>query len=68
MNNENFTIATQKRLAEGDSLRIERNHASLETIHLLFVILSSKESINIPLLERIGIDPKKLLQESESFL
>ena len=68
MNNENFTIATQKRLAEGDSLRIERNHANLETIHLLFVILSSKESINIPLLERIGIDPKKLLQESESFL
>ncbi|MGL4986599.1 MAG: Clp protease N-terminal domain-containing protein, partial [Treponemataceae bacterium] len=53
--NDKFTIKAQEALQNALALAQRSDHAEVGTDHLLFSLLQQKESIIIPLLEKIGI-------------
>lgn len=63
MNLDTCTIKTREAIGEASSIAQRRDHAQIETDHLLFALLSQEGGIVPPLVERIGISASALLKE-----
>jgi len=56
-----FTRKTQEALGAAQSLARERNNSQVTPLHLLLALLGQPEGIVLPLLERLGIAPKTMI-------
>jgi ATP-dependent Clp protease ATP-binding subunit ClpB len=65
MNLEKFTIKAQEALEGARATAESKNHQTLEPEHLLYSLLNQKEGVIPPLLGKIGVNEKTLLQAIE---
>ncbi|MDR2095985.1 MAG: ATP-dependent chaperone ClpB [Treponema sp.] len=68
MDYERLTIKAQEALNTASSLAQQNDHSQVETEHILTALLSQQDGISTSIVERIGADPKQLLQEAESLM
>ena len=52
-----FTVKLQEAIEQGNQFAGEQNHSQLEVAHILLALLSQKEGVVRPLLEKIGVSP-----------
>ncbi len=64
----NFTIKAQEALQLAHEAALERSQQQVDTMHLLFGILSQEESIVLAILEKLGIDKEALKKRVENAL
>ncbi len=60
MRYDKMTVKAQEALQEADSIAHKGNHASIDVEHLLSALLEQPDGIVVPLLDRIGADPREL--------
>ncbi len=60
-----LTIKSQEALFEAQEEASKRGHQQIEPSHLLYVLLSQKDGIVRPIINKIGADPSTILQETE---
>ena len=60
MNINRFTIRTQEALYSAQEIAKERNNPELEVEHVLLSLLNQKESIIVPIVQRIGVSVDSL--------
>jgi ATP-dependent Clp protease ATP-binding subunit ClpB len=65
MDYEKYTIKAQEALNEAVSIAQRSDHSQVETEHILKVLLEQEGGVVRPVIERIGADPARLLQETE---
>ena len=63
---DKFTLKAQEALSEARQLAESRNHAQLETEHLLGALMDQEGGLTMPILERIGANHAALRQELEA--
>ncbi len=63
-----FTRKTGEALQAAQALARERNHAQVAPEHLLVALLGQPEGVVLPVLERVGVAPKTLLDRTEELL
>jgi len=68
MNLDKCTVKTREAIQEASSIAQRRDHAQVETDHLLYALLSQDGGVIPPLVERIGVAPSALLSELENRL
>lgn len=68
MNPNNFTIKTQEALAEAQQIAFDRNHAYLDTFHLLKAILKVDNDVTPFLFSKMGVAVKNIEQELDKLL
>jgi ATP-dependent Clp protease ATP-binding subunit ClpB len=68
MDYEKFTNKAQEAINEASGIAQKNDHAQIETEHLLLALLSQGDGIVAPLLERIGADPAKITEETETLI
>jgi len=56
-----FTRKTGEAIQAAQSLARERNHSQVTSEHLLAALLGQPESVVLPVLERLGVAPKTLV-------
>ncbi len=61
MNIEKFTINASKRIQEAQDLANSKKHAQILPIHILFVMLTSGDSIVKEILLDLGVDLQTML-------
>ncbi len=68
MNYENMTLKTQEALQESTSIANQRDHSEVGNEHILYALLTQKDGMVPPLVERIGVNVSSLIKETESLL
>jgi ATP-dependent Clp protease ATP-binding subunit ClpB len=68
MNLDKYTVKARDAIQEASSIAQRRDHAQVETDHILYALLSQEGGVIPPLVERIGVTPAQLLDELESRL
>ena len=68
MNLDKYTVKARDAIQEASSIAQRRDHAQVETDHILYALLSQEGGVIPPLVERIGVAPSQLLDELESRL
>ena len=68
MNLDKCTVKTREAIQEASSIAQRRDHAQVETDHVLYALLSQDGGVIPPLVERIGVAPSALLSELENRL
>jgi ATP-dependent Clp protease ATP-binding subunit ClpB len=68
MNLDKYTVKARDAIQEASSIAQRRDHAQVETDHILYALLSQEGGVIPPLVERIGVTPSQLLDELESRL
>ena len=68
MNLDKYTVKARDAIQEASSIAQRRDHAQVETDHILYALLSQEGGVIPPLVERIGVAPSELLDELESRL
>src|SRR5660398_237844 len=63
---DKFTLKAQEALSEARQLAESRNHAQMETEHLLSALMDQEGGLTMPILERIGANHAALRQELEA--
>ncbi len=61
MDPDKLTLKSQEALATASRLARERSHQHVEPVHLLVALLSQPEGVVVPLLQRLGVNPRTLL-------
>jgi len=61
----NFTIKAQEALQLAHEAALERNQQQVESLHLLYGMLSQNESIVLAILEKLGIDKEEVRKKTE---
>lgn len=62
----NLTVKSQEALQDAHSLAENSGQQELSPIHLLISLLSQPDSIISPLLQKLGVDKQKILEEAEA--
>jgi ATP-dependent Clp protease ATP-binding subunit ClpB len=57
---DRFTLKAQEALAEAQSQAREQGHPEVRPLHLLAVLATQKNGIVVPILQRLGADPRAL--------
>ena len=65
---EKFTVKAQEAIQEAQSLARRASHANFEPEHLLKVLLSQQDGITVPLLQKVGADPRLIGQRVDEVL
>jgi ATP-dependent Clp protease ATP-binding subunit ClpB len=60
MNIEKFTLKAQEALQEAKAIAERRNHQQIDVEHLLSALLSQKDGIVVPILQKLGANPDKI--------
>ncbi len=68
MNYDLMTLKLKEILQNASNLAQQKNHSEIGTEHLLDAMLKQKDGIVLPLLTRIGIQPKSLQEKLEPLL
>ncbi len=68
MNYEQMTLKVQDALQTSTSLAQQKDHSEVGTEHLLMAFLNQEDGIVSPLVERIGVKPSELKEETEKLL
>ena len=68
MNYENMTLKTQEALQESTSIANQRDHSEVGNEHILYALLTQKDGMVPPLVERIGVNVPSLIKETEALL
>ena len=68
MTYDNMTLKTQDALQSASSLAQQNDHSEIGCEHLLHALLSQKDGIVPPLVERIGVSVQTLLGELDALL
>jgi ATP-dependent Clp protease ATP-binding subunit ClpB len=61
---DKFTVKAQESVERASQLASERGNPELLPLHLLATLLEDKQGIVVPLLEKIGIGPQSVLNET----
>ncbi|HYK48916.1 MAG TPA: Clp protease N-terminal domain-containing protein, partial [Terriglobales bacterium] len=61
---EKLTVKAQEAVQRGNELAAEHGNPELLPLHLLAALLEDKEGIILPVLEKIGIGPQAVLNET----
>ncbi|MCC6640678.1 MAG: ATP-dependent chaperone ClpB [Deltaproteobacteria bacterium] len=65
---DKLTIKAQEALSEAMSLAAGRGHGSVEPTHLLRALLAQSEGVATPVLQKLGVDPRTLVQAIDQVL
>jgi ATP-dependent Clp protease ATP-binding subunit ClpB len=65
---EKFTIKAQEAVVRAQQMAQEMNHAEITPLHLLSALLGETDGVVRPLLQKLGADPDRLTQITESEL
>lgn len=65
---DRFTLKAQEAVAEAQQKAEGLAHQQVDTIHLLSTLLSQKEGIVIPILQKLGVNPEAVRTETEEEL
>jgi len=65
---DKLTIKAQEALSEAMSLAAASGHGSVEPAHLLRALLAQSEGVTAPVLQKLGVDPRRLLQSADETL
>lgn len=68
MNYDQFTLKTQDALQEASSLAQQNDHSEIGLEHLLKAMITQKDGITSPILERIGVSIQEILAANEQLL
>ncbi len=60
---DRLTLKSQDALQKSQAIAERRNHQQIDTEHLLSALLEQEEGVVIPLLKKLGADPKKITKE-----
>jgi len=63
-----FTYKAQEAMLKSQSAARDRKHQQVDTVHLLFALLTQDDSIVITLLKNLGIDVEDLIQKADKAL
>jgi ATP-dependent Clp protease ATP-binding subunit ClpB len=66
MDYEKLTIKAQEVLQEASAIAQRADHSQVETEHILLALLKQEEGIVPPLIERIGADTNRIIQDAEA--
>ncbi|MDQ3956490.1 MAG: ATP-dependent chaperone ClpB [Actinomycetota bacterium] len=61
MDFEKLTLKSQEALAAAQRVAAERSHQQVEPAHLLVALVSQSDGVVLPLLHRVGVNPRTLL-------
>src|SRR6266446_9303328 len=61
---DKFTVKAQEAVQRGNDLASEHGNPELSPLHLLAALLEDKEGIVQPVLEKIGIGPQAVLNDT----
>ncbi len=65
---EKFTLKAQEALQEAKAIAERKNHQQIDVEHLLLALLSQKEGIVIPILQKLGANPDLIASQLEEEL
>ena len=65
---DKLTIKAQEALSEAMSLAASSGHGSVLPAHLLRALLAQSEGVTAPVLQKLGADPRRLLQSADEAL
>ena len=68
MRTDKFTLKSQEAIARAQEIASELNHQELASEHLLAALLQQKDSIVVPMLQKIGAHPDTLASELKTLL
>ncbi len=68
MNTEKFTLKAQEALQEAKAITERKHHQQIDVEHLLSALLSQKEGIVIPILQKLGANPAMVASQLEEEL
>ncbi|MBO5237065.1 MAG: ATP-dependent chaperone ClpB [Spirochaetaceae bacterium] len=68
MNYEQYTIKAQEALQNAASIAQQNDHSQVGTEHILLALLEQKDGLIPPLVERIGVSPSALIQDTKQAL
>ena len=68
MDYEKLTIKAQEALNEASSIAQKGDHSQIEVEHLLLALLRQEDGIVPPIVEKIGVDSKKLVKSVEALV
>ena len=68
MNYDQMTLKTQDAIQEASSIAARKDHGEIGTEHLLYALLTQKDGIIPPLVERIGVKVSAILEPLEKLL
>ena len=68
MDTEKLTIKAQEALNEASSIAQKGDHSQIEIEHLLLALLLQEDGIVPPIVEKIGVDPSKLIKSAEALI
>jgi ATP-dependent Clp protease ATP-binding subunit ClpB len=66
MDYEKLTIKAQEVLQEASAIAQRADHSQVETEHILLALLKQEDGIVPPLIERIGADTNRIIQDAEA--
>jgi ATP-dependent Clp protease ATP-binding subunit ClpB len=65
---EQFTLKAQEAISEAQSLARRGSHSTCEPEHLLKALLSQSDGVIVPMLQKIGADPRLITQRVDEVL
>ncbi len=65
---EKFTIKSQEAIQASQGFAEQKGHQEIQPEHLLRVLLDQADGVVLPVLQKMGVDPKSLLSEVDIFL
>jgi ATP-dependent Clp protease ATP-binding subunit ClpB len=68
MNIEKFTLKAQEALQEAKAIAERKNHQQIDVEHLLLALLTQKEGIVLPILQKLGANPDLIASQLEGEL
>jgi ATP-dependent Clp protease ATP-binding subunit ClpB len=68
MQTEKLTIKAQEAIQEAKALAEQKNHQQIDVEHLLIALISQKEGIVLPILQKLGVNADLILSQLESEL
>src|SRR5262245_4698422 len=68
MRGDRITIKTQEALQEARKLATDARHAEIAPLHLLLALTRQEDGIVVPILQRLGADPRAVAAAAQSAL
>ncbi|HZJ88177.1 MAG TPA: ATP-dependent chaperone ClpB [Sphaerochaeta sp.] len=68
MNSDKMTIKLRQAIGDADMLANTHGNAEISSEHLLYALLNQQDGVLVPLFERVGIAPAKVVEKLEALL
>ncbi|HXB98020.1 MAG TPA: ATP-dependent chaperone ClpB [bacterium] len=65
---DRFTLNAQKAVAAAQSRALSEGHAQMEPAHLLLALLEQEDSLVVPVLRKLGVDPSQVAAAAAAYL